>query len=52
LNLSQQWTQEPAIVEIEPETRLRQKNVDQQVYAVTGSDKFTSCSTNLITQSL
>tara|TARA_R110000796_G_scaffold241303_2_gene362767 strand:- start:85732 stop:87294 length:1563 start_codon:yes stop_codon:yes gene_type:complete len=48
MNLSQQWTQEPAIVEIEPE-RAASENVDQQVYAVTGSDKY-KLLYNLITQ--
>ncbi len=48
MNLSQQWTQDPAIVEIEPE-RAASENVDQQVYAVTGSDKY-KLLYNLITQ--
>ncbi|GGD11021.1 ATP-dependent RNA helicase RhlB [Halopseudomonas salina] len=48
MNLSQQWTQDPAIVEIEPE-RAASANVDQQVYAVSSSDKYTLLY-NLITQ--
>lgn len=48
MNLSQQWTQDPAIVEIEPE-RAASENVDQQVYAVSSSDKY-KLLYNLITQ--
>lgn len=39
MNLSQQWTQDPAIVEIEPE-RPASENITQKVYAVSGSDKY------------
>ncbi|MBL4610611.1 MAG: ATP-dependent RNA helicase RhlB [Pseudomonas sp.] len=48
MNLSKQWTQDPAIVEIEPE-RAASANVDQQVYAVSSDDKYTLLY-NLITQ--
>ncbi|MFT6429284.1 MAG: ATP-dependent RNA helicase RhlB [Halopseudomonas sp.] len=48
MNLSKQWTHEPAIVEIEPE-RAASANVDQQVYAVSSGDKYTLLY-NLITQ--
>ncbi|TVP90467.1 MAG: ATP-dependent RNA helicase RhlB [Pseudomonadaceae bacterium] len=48
MNLSQQWTVNPAIVEIEPE-RPASENVTQLVYAVSGSDKF-KLLYNLVTQ--
>jgi len=48
MNLAQQWTLDPAIVEIEPE-RAASENVTQQAYAVTGSDKY-KLLYNLITQ--
>ncbi|PKM31437.1 MAG: ATP-dependent RNA helicase RhlB [Gammaproteobacteria bacterium HGW-Gammaproteobacteria-11] len=48
MNLAQQWTLDPAIVEIEPE-RAASANVTQQVYAVSGSDKY-KLLYNLITQ--
>lgn len=48
MNLSQQWTVEPAIVEIEPE-RPASENITQKVYAVSGSDKY-KLLYNLVTQ--
>ncbi|SDO17911.1 ATP-dependent RNA helicase RhlB [Pseudomonas jinjuensis] len=39
MNLAQQWTVEPAIVEIEPEN-VASDTVEQHVYAVAGSDKY------------
>lgn len=39
MNLSQQWTTDPAIVEIEPET-VASDSIEQHVYAVAGSDKY------------
>ncbi|HZJ94754.1 MAG TPA: ATP-dependent RNA helicase RhlB [Thiopseudomonas sp.] len=40
MNLSKQWTTDPAIVEIEPE-HVASDNVEQHVYAVAESDKYT-----------
>jgi ATP-dependent RNA helicase RhlB len=40
MNLAQQWTTDPAIVEIEPEN-VASETVEQHVYAVAGSDKYT-----------
>ncbi len=40
MNLSKQWTTDPAIVEIEPE-HVASDSVEQHVYAVAGSDKYT-----------
>ncbi len=48
MNLAQQWTDSPAIVEIEPE-RPASENITQKVYAVSGSDKY-KLLFNLITQ--
>ncbi|GAA6132910.1 ATP-dependent RNA helicase RhlB [Halopseudomonas sabulinigri] len=48
MNLAQQWTVEPAIVEIEPE-RPASENVTQKVYAVSGKDKY-KVLYNLVTQ--
>lgn len=48
MNLSQQWTVDPGIVEIEPE-RPASENITQKVYAVSGSDKY-KLLFNLITQ--
>jgi ATP-dependent RNA helicase RhlB len=39
MNLAQQWTTDPAIVEIEPEN-VASETVEQHVYAVAGSDKY------------
>lgn len=39
MNLSKQWTTDPAIVEIEPE-HVANDSVEQHVYAVAGSDKY------------
>lgn len=39
MNLSKQWTTDPAIVEIEPE-QVASDSVEQHVYAVAGSDKY------------
>jgi ATP-dependent RNA helicase RhlB len=39
MNLAQQWTTDPAIVEIEPEN-VASESVEQHVYAVAGSDKY------------
>lgn len=39
MNLAQQWTTDPAIVEIEPEN-VANESVEQHVYAVAGSDKY------------
>ena len=39
MSLSQQWTTDPAIVEIEPET-VASDSIEQHVYAVAGSDKY------------
>lgn len=40
MNLAKQWTTDPAIVEIEPET-VASDNIDQQIYAVSEKDKLT-----------
>ncbi len=48
MNLAQQWTVDPAIVEIEPE-RPASENITQKVYAVSSSDKY-KLLYNLITQ--
>jgi ATP-dependent RNA helicase RhlB len=40
MNLARQWTTDPAIVEIEPEN-VASETVEQHVYAVAGSDKYT-----------
>lgn len=48
MNLAQQWTVNPAIVEIEPE-RPASENITQKVYAVSGADKY-KVLYNLITQ--
>lgn len=40
MNLSKQWTTDPAIVEVEPE-HVASDSVEQHVYAVAGSDKYT-----------
>jgi ATP-dependent RNA helicase RhlB len=40
MNLAKQWTTDPAIVEIEA-TGVANANVEQHVYAVAGSDKYT-----------
>ena len=48
MNLSQQWTVDPAIVEIEPE-RPASENITQKVYAVSGKDKY-KVLYNLVTQ--
>ncbi|MFZ2288551.1 MAG: ATP-dependent RNA helicase RhlB [Halopseudomonas yangmingensis] len=48
MNLARQWTENPAVVEIEPE-RPASENVTQQVYAVSSSDKY-KLLYNLITQ--
>ncbi|CAD5108496.1 ATP-dependent RNA helicase RhlB [Zestomonas carbonaria] len=48
MNLAQQWTTNPAIVEIEPEN-VASETVEQHVYAVAGSDKY-KLLYNLITQ--
>lgn len=48
MDLSRQWTFEPAIVEIEPE-QVASDTVEQRVYAVAASDKY-SLLYNLITQ--
>lgn len=39
MNLSKQWTTDPAIVEIEPEN-VANDSVEQHVFAVAGSDKY------------
>ena len=39
MNLAKQWTTDPAIVEIEPES-VASDTVEQHVYAVAGSDKY------------
>lgn len=39
MNLAQQWTTDPAIVEIEPEN-VASETVEQHVYAVAGADKY------------
>ena len=39
MNLSKQWTTDPAIVEIEPE-HVANDSVEQHVFAVAGSDKY------------
>jgi len=49
MNLAKQWTTDPAIVEIEPEN-VASDTVEQHVYAVAGSDKYTLLY-NLVTQS-
>lgn len=48
MNLAQQWTTNPAVVEIEPEN-VASDTVEQHVYAVAGSDKY-KLLYNLITQ--
>ncbi|MFS0828633.1 ATP-dependent RNA helicase RhlB [Pseudomonas phoenicis] len=48
MNLAKQWTTEPAIVEIEPES-VASDTVEQHVYAVAGSDKY-KLLYNLVTQ--
>ena len=48
MNLAQQWTVNPAVVEIEPEN-VASDTVEQHVYAVAGSDKY-KLLYNLITQ--
>ncbi len=48
MNLAQQWTTNPAVVEIEPEN-VTSDTVEQHVYAVAGSDKY-KLLYNLITQ--
>jgi len=48
MSLSKQWTTDPAIVEIAPES-IASETVAQHVYAVAGSDKYTLLY-NLITQ--
>ncbi|WP_150301916.1 ATP-dependent RNA helicase RhlB [Pseudomonas profundi] len=48
MNLAQQWTENPAVVEIEPE-RPASENITQKVYAVSGKDKYTLLY-NLVTQ--
>jgi len=48
MNLAQQWTTNPAIVEIEPEN-VASDTVEQHVFAVAGSDKY-KLLYNLITQ--
>ncbi|QEY59260.1 ATP-dependent RNA helicase RhlB [Pseudomonas sp. C27(2019)] len=39
MNLSKQWTTDPAIVEIEPE-HVASDSIEQHVFAVAGSDKY------------
>jgi len=39
MNLSKQWTTDPAIIEIEPDT-VASDSIEQHVYAVAGSDKY------------
>ncbi len=39
MNLAQQWTVEPEVVEIEPEN-VASDTVEQHIYAVAGSDKY------------
>ncbi len=48
MNLAQQWTTNPAVVEIEPEN-VASDTVEQHVFAVAGSDKY-KLLYNLITQ--
>ena len=48
MRLAQQWTLEPAVVEIEPE-RPASENITQKVYAVSSSDKY-KLLYNLVTQ--
>lgn len=48
MNLARQWTENPAVVEIEPE-RPASENVTQKVYAVSSADKY-KVLYNLVTQ--